>query len=348
MTRDGMRPMAFTLAWVAGLAITSGWVAPRPRTAARQGGSWTLVQSRPATSKYEDFAFPTATDGWLVSAVGDILHTADGGATWSVQASEKGRLRSVDFLDAKRGFAGTVNGVLYATTDGGATWPDITSTLPRATKGFCGMTHVGQRVHLVGKYTGGAADYFYSPDGGKTWTVTDLKDLAQGLVDVSFLDESVGLIGGMSATGQPGFGPAVILRTTDGGRHWRPVFTHDGGRGFAWKIFPVTGKLIYAALQSQDGIYRVAKSLDAGQTWEVLIAATGRPQGPGVQGIGFLDERTGWIGGFFRGMYTTTDGGRTWTEVPVADATINRFEKVGGALFTASSRGILKYTPSLQ
>jgi len=112
-----------------------------------------------------------------------------------------------------------------------------------------------------------------------------------------------------------------------------------------WKIFPVSSKLIWASLQSQDGVYRAAKSVDAGETWEVQTIATGRPTGPNVQGIGFLDERTGWVGGFFGGMFATIDGGKTWTEVPAGSyGTINRFEKVGASMFTAGGRsGVLRY-----
>jgi len=152
----------------------------------------------------------------------------------------------------------------------------------------------------------------------------------------------------MSHTGPANAGPAAILKTTDGGKTWRHVFTHDGGRGFAWKVFPVTAKLIYTALQSQDGIYRVAKSTDAGETWTVQTAATGRPNGPAVQGIGFLDENTGWIGGFFNGMFGTTDGGRTWTPVEIPGGTVNRIVKDNGhVLVTASTRGILRYDASV-
>ena len=143
---------------------------------------------------------------------------------------------------------------------------------------------------------------------------------------MSFLNESVGLIGGMSHTGPVGGGPAIILKTTDGGRDWRTVFTHDGGRGFAWKIFPVTPKLIYVALQSQDGIYRVAKSTDAGDNRDVQIVATGRLPGPAVQGIGFLDDRSGWWVGSSR-AWTGPRRRSTWTPVPMSDRTINRFEK---------------------
>jgi photosystem II stability/assembly factor-like uncharacterized protein len=305
--------------------------------------AWTLIFSRSATGKYEDFAFPDEKNGWLVTARGDILHTGDGGTTWTAQASGLQGLRSIDFVDGKRGFAGTLTGKLYATTDAGATWTEITSTLPATAKGFCGMTHVGKKVHIVGRYYGSATDYFHSPDAGKTWRHTNLSDLAQGLVDVSFISEDVGFIGGMAKSATVGQGPAVILKTTDGGKTWRSVFQHDGGRGFAWKIFPMSKKLVYASLQSQDGIYRIAKSTDGGDSWTTHTVATGRPMGPGVQGIGFLDEKVGFVGGFFMGMWGTTDGGATWTEVAVPDGVINRFERVGKTLYTAGSRGVIRF-----
>jgi photosystem II stability/assembly factor-like uncharacterized protein len=307
---------------------------------------WILVLDRPYSGKYEDFAFPDARHGWLVSSAGDIIHTSDSGRTWQQQATGMGRLRSIDFIDSTRGFAGTISGQLFATADAGASWKNITADLPRTTSGFCGITHVGSHVHVVGKYTGGAADYFHSPDAGRTWSSTNLKNLAQGLVDVSFLNENVGFIGGMALSAEAGSGPALILKTTDGGRSWRQVFRHDGGRGFAWKIFPVSANLIYAGLQSQDGIYRVAKSTDGGDNWNVLTVATGQPTGPGIQGIGFIDATTGWVGGFFQGMWTTADGGSTWRQLQTGERLINRFERAGSYLFTAGTRGVLRYDAS--
>jgi len=319
----------------------------RAQDAAHAPESWTLIFERPSVAKYEDIAFPDPGHGWVVSARGDILNTADGGLTWTVQASGLGPLRSVDFLDRTHGFAGTVNGKLYTTTDGGSVWTDITSTLPKLARGFCGMTHVGKRIHLVGRYVGNVTDYFYSPDAGKTWQVSDLADLASGLVDVMFLSEKVGFIGGMGRPRAQGLvGSATILKTTDGGQHWHTVFEDNGGRGFAWKLFPVSAKIVYAALQSQDGTYRIAKTTDAGDHWETLIVATGRPMGPAVQGIGFIDANTGWVGGFFKGMYATTDGGHTWAFVPLTDGTINRYERVGNTLVTAGTRGVLRYEPN--
>ena len=97
---------------------------------------WTLIYARPATGKYEDISFPDPTHGWVVTARGDILHTADGGATWTSQASGLLGLRSIDLVDRMHGFAGTLTGKLYATTDGGTVWTEITSSLPKQQRGF--------------------------------------------------------------------------------------------------------------------------------------------------------------------------------------------------------------------
>jgi hypothetical protein len=260
--------------------------------------------------------FPNAKQGWLVNGRGG---SSTRGRRRDVDRAgvDKGPLRSIDFLDEKRGFAGTLSGILYGTTDGGVTWTDITSQLPRPAKGFCGMTHVGDHMHIVGRYNGAAADYFFSPDGGKTWRASDLRDLAQGLVDVSFLNDSVGLIGGMSSTGPAAAGPAVILKTTDGGKTWRTVYTHDGGRGFAWKIFPLSPKLIWASLQSQDRIYRAVKSTDAGTpgTYKRSRRIGPRTGSPGISSS--TTTRAGWAASF-RGCARRPTAA-AWTDAGVTD-----------------------------
>lgn len=326
---------------------------PPPSTVDTVGllGSWTVVLNRPIPSKYEGMSFPDARHGWVVSDQGDIVATADGGVTWKQQATGLGLLRSVDFIDSTRGFAGTVGGGsvhpnLYRTTDGGATWVDITASLSPAPVGFCGITHVGNRVYVVGRYYG-ATDLYTSDDGGVTWQYRSLRALMSGLVDVVFVDPSTGFIGGTGVSS--GFeGAATILKTTDGGLTWRIVFTNDAGPGWAWKIFPVTPSVIYASVESEDSTYRVLKSVDGGETWQIEIVATGVAPTYGeigLQGIGFLDINVGWVGGFFSGMFATTNGGLTWSRVPVSSALINRYRRAGNTLFTAGTQGVLRYDP---
>lgn len=340
MRRGSLRAGAVCALACEVVATVSGCARPSTR---EEPSRWRVAFDRPVKVKYEDMSFPTAADGWLVAASGDVLATSDGGSSWHVVARQMGQLRSVDFIDRTLGFVGTLDGHLFQTYDGGATWSEITERLPLAPTGFCGITHTGSRVHAVGRYVGGKADYFTSSDSGRTWAWQDLRPLAQGLVDVAFLDDATGLIGGMGRSQPPNVGSATILRTTDGGATWRTVFADDGGRGFAWKIFPVSELVVYVALQSEDGTYRMAKSVDGGASWETRVARTGQTAGVGVQAIGFLNEDVGWIGGFFGGMYETRDGGLTWRHLDLPDRLINRFERAGDAIVAAGTRGVLRY-----
>lgn len=326
----------------ASVTITVTSPAPPPVDTVARLASWTLVLDRPLSSKYEGVSFPDSLHGWVVSDRGDILASADGGVTWTQQATGMGFLRSLDFLDATHGFSGTLSGQLYRTNDAGVTWTNIAASLPKVPIGFCGVAHFGNHVYAVGRYVG-ATDYYMSPDGGDTWQYSSLSSLMSGLVDVVFVDASTGFIGGSGLT-TSGQGPATILKTTDGGATWHIVF-NDAGPGWAWKIFPISASTIYVSLESLDGTYRVAKSVDGGDSWVVEIVATGQPTGTagGLQGIGFLDANVGWVGGFFTGMFATTNGGQTWAPVAVTSANINRFRRVGSTLFTAGTKGILRY-----
>ncbi len=70
--------------------------------------------------------------GWAVGLRGTIVHTSDGGTTWSPQTSgiTANRLNSVSFVDAHNGWVVGDFGTVLHTSDGGTTWSPQTS-------GFC-------------------------------------------------------------------------------------------------------------------------------------------------------------------------------------------------------------------
>ncbi len=66
--------------------------------------------------------------GWAAGAGGAVVHTTDGGQTWSAQNSHfTSQLTAVQFLDTNRGVVVGESGALAVTSDGGETWTHVTN-----------------------------------------------------------------------------------------------------------------------------------------------------------------------------------------------------------------------------
>ena len=101
------------------------------------GFTWTQEKLPKGSPAITGLQFVSKTDGWAVgtSYVGDwydytadqgwVLHTTDGGATWTrVAGLADSQATTVHFSDPADGWVGGLNGV-YATTDGGTTWQRV-------------------------------------------------------------------------------------------------------------------------------------------------------------------------------------------------------------------------------
>src|ERR1700678_1221244 len=144
----------------------------------------------------------------------------------------------------------------------------------------------------------------------------------------------------VAATGVPnnpnlfyiGVNNGGVWKTTDAGRTWVPIFdAQPTGSIGALAVAPSTPNVIYVGsgeglqrpdLSTGDGVY---KSTDGGKTWKnvglrdgqqisailvdpkdpdrVFVAVLGHPYGPNKE----------------RGVYRTTDGGKTWNAVLAKD-----------------------------
>jgi photosystem II stability/assembly factor-like uncharacterized protein len=333
-----------------GFALTLG---PEARAALP---AWRKLPTEPYRGKQDDICFVDPDTGWYGNGAGKLFRTIDGGESWQKIADKPGTfIRALGFVDAKTGFIGNVGtdyypGVtdkqpLYRTDDGGLTWAAVKADGIERVAGICGIdilpvTRVFQgeprRTYVIhaGGRVGGPAMMLKSVDGGDSWTVEDLSKQAGMILDVKFLDALTGFV--CAATDSDlEKGEALILRTGDGGKTWASVYRSGRKRENCWKMSWPSKRVGYATVQSYDesptNTRRViVKTTDGGRSWRELPLVTG----PGIQqfGIGFVDEKRGWVG-CKAGGYETRDGGKSWMPVEFGRA-VNKIRVLRSAART--------------
>ena len=182
---------------------------------------------------FEDFAFydgarGVGVEGTIIPANGTIWWTPDGGASWSARASTDHAVRAVAIADEATGetWAAGDGGLVMVSSDAGLTWRDVSGPMrfdePAAELTDLDFTGDGEGW-LVGT-RGEARSYRGAElDEALRWTNGDAGGnyVLQGVHAVS-RDEAY-------ATGYRSFTDrGVVLRTKDGGRHWRVLAETPG------------------------------------------------------------------------------------------------------------------------
>ncbi len=283
--------------------------------------------STDTTRRIEDIYFTDTATGFAVTLTGRILKTTDGGYSWQnksdTSASNYSGFRSIEFLDdGQHGIAGTLGATAktWRTTDAGETWTDIssnisdTTTLVSSKKNICGLAHFGNTFYGVGSWGSNTGKLYKSTDKGQTWQTKYMDtNLIKGMVDIVFLSQDTGFVTGCRNK------ESVVLKTTDGGNSWTKVFgdTTIGGR--IWKIQFLTHSMVYGSIEpyfSLDTVNMIY-STDGGNNWNIIHIGTAitKPGGYGTQGVGFATPAKGWVGGYYDGIFETTDSGKTWAHI---------------------------------
>lgn len=381
-------PFGFPPVADADIALISKWIdegCPEqgPPAAEKQ---WRPTRA-PLATRYDDIWFVTEARGWAVNSNGQILRTDDGGASWEEQfhvvlgegdESTNVWLRCVGFATETRGWVGTTTAEkrLFETRDGGATWTPVANLPAEAPAAVCGLSVVNEQV----VYASGTNFPFpavnrpprimKTVDGGASWTAVDMRQHASLLVDTHFTTADHGwVVGGKVQPVTPGESRCpnppnrsdvkpVVLETEDGGQTWvdRVADIQDqfplGEWG--WKIFFLDDQVGFVSLENFC-TGAILKTTDGGRSWRRF--PINDPQGnANLEGIGFLDEHRGWVGGwgssdFLKGSSSqSTDGGATWTDAdwgePDTGEFVNRFRFVGSppTLGYASGNTVYKYS----
>jgi photosystem II stability/assembly factor-like uncharacterized protein len=312
-----------------------------------QTPQWRLLPSSPTAGRFDDLVFINARTGWAVVASADskIFKTTDGGLSWALLHTFTGRhSRSICFIDSLTGFLGSLNGAqhLFKTTNGGLNWDSVSFSSDRP-EGICGMSYFGNTIIGSGVYSG-APKVIWSTDRGSSWQVFNLISVANALVDCYLVSENEAfIIGGIGTTYENR--SCVILRTINSGSTWETKFTSSRPANWGWKISFANLQTAYVSIENQNYMESsyFAKTTNGGLSWAEMFFGTGSDYQH--EGIGFVNENTGWIG-TFNNLYQTTNGGFNWSLLALGGPfqSVNRMRFYGDTLGYAGGIRAYKYT----
>ena len=178
-------------------------------------------------------------------------------------AADTMKLTSVDFVSAREGFVGGVDGAFFATTDGGLTWvrrPALgTSTINK-------LTFSSATAGWAGTSTG----LYRTTNGGQTWQGVLTYDYNSGrnmtnVKDVQWVTASVGYVVG------DGCG---IYKTINGGTTW---VSQQSRRDKSYLFRAVAFSSPDSGTVAGDNTSRW-RTTDGGRTWEIYDDYTNDPE----------------------------------------------------------------------
>lgn len=264
--------------------------------------SWELLQGIDDISLWK-VCVPEPDNVWVVGGISKIMHSIDGGLTWVSDSLIDYRwLENMYFADAEHGWivgsAGPSH--LYRTVDAGENWEWVYSGGPGGY--ISDIQFLNDKVGWIAQ-----GNVMKTVDGGYTWQ--PLLDTNLNVRSIYFTDENHGWFACLSST--LGF-------TTDGGLTWTfrdpegsnvlldKIFFLNNQEGWcSGQRFPENNRQINS---TQPMFIRILlHTLDGGLTWQEI---TQSEEYHIFSDFYFFDELNGYATG--RGVFRTTDGGRTW------------------------------------
>lgn len=267
---------------------------------------WFKLPTVPYKGKQDDIFFVDTKLGFYVNGQGKIYRTQDGGQNWQLMLDQPGTyFRAIGMVDAQHGYAGNIGtdyfpGVtdtnpLYETQDGGTSWHVVKDLPGAAVKGICAIDILKTRF------------------------------INAGVRDERTIIHAGGRVGS----------PAYLLRSIDGGKSWTNI---DMSPWVAMivdvKFFDAMNGVVFAGSDANiDKSHAlIVTTHDGGKSWTKSYEST-RPAELTWKGA-FPSREVGYAtiqsyadpASAQRWVAKTTDGGKSWHELPlVQNAEANEF-----------------------
>lgn len=318
----------------------------------RYSHSWEKLENYPVRSgRSDDLYFFTPQKGFVINSLGYLFQTNDGGQSWETKfRKERTFFRCLTFKNEEKGWLGTLGTgdvalrstdtiSLYETRDSGNTWTP-TEFMGPYPKGLCGLQTVSNNMIVGCGRVRGPSYFIKTKDGGDTWYSYDYNHLAGSLIAPYFYDEQHGILIGGTTTEKINC-RSLILETFDGGTTWDTLYISKQRGEYCWKVsFPSEQKgFISIQRNVDDGYFYVLETNDGGQSWKENIYID---EPDYVQGIGFINESVGWMGGSTKWTMETRDGGESWQRMADVGRGFNKFQFFGDSLAYGVGFGVFK------
>jgi len=293
------------------------------------GSGWCVAPSLPIEpTALNAVSFGDARSGWIGGESGTLIHSTDGGLTWTIQIASGNAIRSISSVDNNHVWALDSQRNVLSSTDAGATWQTAATG---STSTLVAIKFADQRH---GWAVGPSENIWATADGGRSWMLQHSNTSNPTLNAIDATDADVAFA--VSDNGS-------ILRTTNGGQSWNSVLT---GSGTAFKGISFGGASTGFAVGR--GATRIYKTTDGGATW----AAVASPTSEALLSVKFVTPSIGWVVSESGQIFRTDDRGSSWRSqnlpsqalglpaMDAANATNAWLVTAGGAYFITGTGGV--------
>lgn len=293
LARKALPFVALALACSQGVAFASD-----DSLTPRAGSHWQKLPTESYKGKQDDIYFVSQDIGFYINGKGNIWRSFDGGQHWQNVLKQPGTyFRSIGMIDARHGYAGNIGtdyypGVtdstpLYETDDGGDHWHAVTNIPGEPMKGVCGI----DILHLDSVPHNNSVTVIHAAGrvGGPARLLSSL-DGGKTWTNTDMTPWIAMIVDVKFFDARNGViyggsdtdvskSHAVIITTHDGGAHWTRAYESQRPAELIWKGAFPTRRVGYATIQSYDTDPKSTQRLVA----------------------------------------KTTNGGKTWKELPLVD-----------------------------
>jgi photosystem II stability/assembly factor-like uncharacterized protein len=240
-----------------------------------------------------------------------------------------GHFQDAWFIDRNEGWVVSINGEVHHTTDGGATWEKLRESVSNGSSLFRSVAFVSSTLGWIGDLNA-----FNNPEPSRAlWETRDGGRTYQNITQKINGPVPVGICGLYALDGQNIYGvgrwsgPAVFIRTADGGATWQsvslaPMMTGAVDVYFFDKLNGVIAgaRGVGNSIPEQNSSRSViATTSDGGQTWQERFV--GSTTGHWSWKISFPSRQVGYVAvqgpGADYHILKTMDGGITWLEIQI-------------------------------